>query len=821
MRNARTAKNVADKIRGTYILEAAFVCFGVATVAVAVHDVASIFRARNTVRAAVREGLRCMYPTDANCASVNQISSAPQEKRYDVWAKKFGYFIPQKAFSVRSQWTDQPKLSVQVEETLLASLTVQTPPTAVQKSRVTVPTELNAMYLLQTSDLPQIVGNDVRKPRFQDASKETQAPTVKVSLVDQVKLADNANVAPKDAVLTENLHEAAYFSVRALSDSAKQAVDLRSKSALLRAKLPGASLACYRGGYEPCMIGGLNDAVKDTKVVTNQLSSVEKGAASGLKVPVFLWITGSSIKSDRSAEGKVTLTYQIDSGAEIDLGGQRIDGNPRGVDIEDESDAVDMSGGEDNFVVRGVNYDDIAENSQLAYKNYRPDDKSSNEIEKYGTWIWVPDGSTVKVNFRISSTNGKPIAWQGYHLFAFHPTFEFRHDKHDCGYSGSPAHCENMPQSLPPSFYIERGSGAPKLQPIGAVECHDYMPQSGVVSLEKANETLALRADAANAQWPIEYRQEVDAGLCPMPPKRSFDCNNRLVGEKFTGCGESSSANNLTADQAFDICNVPQELRSDKSVVGRTLKTQTATREYLGCSEKPAIPECANRDEVGRVVWFPKNEEEREACKLDQDKSTEPMIVGPVDDNICKDLVAQAQDAYRGGVREPLPAGAPIIVESIPVVPAERHAGPTRPAECFAATEKEGEALCGKKLTQAAAEKCCSDASGKCRMDETVATYAVDGINYGSGIEGARERALDMIKNTYPSLRTDGFDSEGGCDGSAACLASLQGNFTQDNTRARLAARIQLPLLTTSLLQDAPYTVEHQEERILERALVE
>ena len=55
-------------VRGSYLLEAAIVTFGLAVFLVGASDVARIFHARSALRAGVREGLRCLYPTDGGCA---------------------------------------------------------------------------------------------------------------------------------------------------------------------------------------------------------------------------------------------------------------------------------------------------------------------------------------------------------------------------------------------------------------------------------------------------------------------------------------------------------------------------------------------------------------------------------------------------------------------------------------------------------------------------------------------------------------------------------------------------------------------------------
>lgn len=56
--------------KGSYLLEVAVVTMGLVFFIVGAFDVARIFQARGAVRAGVREGLRCLYPTDHGCSGV-------------------------------------------------------------------------------------------------------------------------------------------------------------------------------------------------------------------------------------------------------------------------------------------------------------------------------------------------------------------------------------------------------------------------------------------------------------------------------------------------------------------------------------------------------------------------------------------------------------------------------------------------------------------------------------------------------------------------------------------------------------------------------
>lgn len=153
---------------GSYVLEVAGVVMGLGIFILGAADVTRVFQARGAVRAAVNDGARCLFPTDAACVSRGPSTLDPSSRRFDVWVWGAGYKIPQESFSASAQWQTEPVYETNVLKRPIKDVIVEHDQFQYSSRQVLYPTVANTAYLLQTRFIPVVTGGSGVDPVFSD-----------------------------------------------------------------------------------------------------------------------------------------------------------------------------------------------------------------------------------------------------------------------------------------------------------------------------------------------------------------------------------------------------------------------------------------------------------------------------------------------------------------------------------------------------------------------------------------------------------------------------------------------------------------------------
>lgn len=777
------------RVRGSYLLEAAVVTFGLAFFLVGASDVARIFHARNALRAGVREGLRCLYPTDAGCAAPEAQHGTPGTARYnvDVWDSLSLYAVPRNIYSAQASWVTEPELVTPLESQRISEAAVDLARDRFRRHSVLFPVQGNHPYLLQARDFPLISGPDPLNPIFRDRASHREVQAHKV--IDISSISGSVRGAA-GAQLTGVEHQlrigTASFSVRDAWPSWPQD---SGRIARIEAERD-VQVRCYAG---PLVAGSPQPRLDWEAAGTPARCSYRGGASlfsgGSLRVPVMLRVSGTLRGTEAGAQGKALLTLRWERGRESDsqqLGGRLL-----------------SPGGSGNFVVRGATLDDIAERYQAPY---RSDGAYGEEIRSHGSLLLLPLDAKVHLDVFLVSLNGRQVSWQGNKVELFYPAFSFVDEAFGCDYSASPTACRGK-IPVAPLFTSLDLSRDLKSEPAAVSQCGREKPVGYQDSPDAYLAQLRGALSAGRAPRPESFwiKEPAGAERC-VPVRKRVACAGK-PREQLKGCGvcDAVQARALPegcADPTFDP-------KRDVVAAVTCQRAEIASIDRRRACSGEKLPACAAKhaQSSGAVLL----EGAAGDCPLAETQAPPALLSDPVPASTCggePPLAAQYRERY--GV----PEGIAIPVAAIPAPDELRLSPPSGQCTPFREVAKPGQRRpCGALLTAEAAARCCAESSGRCAITPVlVSPGSVEGDGPSLRLDRAQERALATIEAAYPPSRRAASCPQGG-ENCVAVVAEHQAGTEQ----VRLKAEATVPLRLASLLGRNQVMVSHAETRVLER----
>lgn len=777
--------------RGSYILEVAGVVVGIVVLILGTGDILRLTQARSAVRAAVQDGIRCLYPTDGGCASMVPGALSSLNKRFNVFVWGSGYKVPQESFVATSQWRTQPVYRAPLENGPISSIQVDINPLQYEEREIVYPLTGHVPYIVQTTQLPHVSGGQPLDPLFIDPiTRATPQPMKTLSLS---RIRGVTSVGPSSPT-TEGFEER--FKIGSVSFSVADAwasyrQDLQTIAAL---EARGSSpVQCFSG-----------PVIRDAQGVrvawgggSPQRCSYRAGSEAvwgGRKaaVPLMFRISGATSGTSRDGEGKalVSLTWRNAQGSVTkNLGGRVINRGASG-----------------NFIPRGLGWGEIRDSLEWTYSSY------AQEIELYNTLPLIPIDATVTLDFYLVSTNKRPVTWLGDAVEVFYPRYQFVHDQYDCGYSNDPRVCSSVAQSVPVSL-VELRSGAPlKVAALSGRSCAEDTLPNAEESAESAIARVESGLREGQAARPYRFMQRVatDNAKCPVR-QLSFDCPSRPVAPYLRGCGEGLDAR-AVVDQCVGAGAVPQLV--GLRAINHAPASARDYRMFKGCSGE-MVPECADsfKEKSGDELWFP-NEGQEDACSASSIQRPPQMIVGPLPQDTCSDSIASVTKLFRK--QHAVPNEATVSVVRLPAPPLYSASPPSGACTPYMSAEGDTqEMVCGTSVTARAAERCCAVSAGRCRTQEVELGTSGSDRSLTLALDVASRRVVDGVQAGYPAARHASQCAEGDVE----CIRVLA-DLSPDRSSATLSASMDVPLYLLGLADKRRSTVEHSVTRALESAVI-
>ena len=775
---------------GSYVLEVAGVVMGVAVFVLGASDITRIFQARSAVRAAVNEGTRCLYPTDADCVATAPGTLSAPGRTYDVWVWGSGYEVPQESYIASSQWKQEPVYEVTVLRDEIVDVTVEQGKFQYRPHTVLYPTTAHVPYIVQTRNLPKIVGGEPLAPEFADPYTRVKLAPSAVHSLGHIEAQTSRVVGGSIRSSTDEKLKigSVSFSVRGAWPSMQQ--DLTEI-----AKLPApqqTSLTCYAGSLSSRSASPALDWTAQTphlcryRETSPAAQPVMQNRA--MSVPVMLRITGTSLGTLPQGEGKIVIRMSWSSptagSGSHELGGRAL-----------------RLGGSGTFVPRGLDWVDIDKKIQEPYKRY-------DEIDLYGTLPLVPLDATITIDFFLMSFNNRRVGWTGGALQVWYPQYRFVHEQHDCGYSPNPYECSSPPR-IPASKYITLKSGARFVAtPSGSDTCS----LQEVVSAERDVQAVLSRLESAAVQGaalsPHSFNLAVptDTAVCPSEIT-TRSCGYRGA-DYLQGC-----QNNFSIEQVATSCGIHSSPQSMTRVLKHDVSTSAVTTQRArACSDVP-LPQCAQpyARKVDTVLYSG-----TQSCPLATTISGPQVVVGPLHVNECEPRDTVIQSMYR--LAQKIPADVPISVIRMPAPPmfsAEQPKGICTPYKSAHGSSRE--LLCGKGLSALAAERCCAASEQRCRRQVMVDEGgAFREVGREAILSAAQHRVVEAVQAGYPPARYQSV-----CAASDHDCLQVSTSLEDGDSRALVSAKLHVPLRLLRLLHNDFAVAEHSSTRVLERAALQ
>lgn len=435
-------RRIPSRELGSYVLEVGGVIIGVVALIAGATDVAKIFQARSAVRAAVQEGARCLYPTDADCVTGAPEALSAPARTFDVWVWGAGYQVERESYVASAKWQQEAVLEIPVQRDEILDVTLEQRQFQYRPYSVLYPVTSHTPYFLQTRYLPVVAGGKPFNPFFVDpvsrriAHPQNQYPLAAVEGSTNRRVSGNINSEFHSRLKIGSVS----FGVGGAWPTAAQ--DL-SRMASLPASVR-LGLSCYGG----VAVAGTDGSVLNwdaprhpCRYRLSDSNSTPVMVGGALRVPLLLRVAGSTSGTSTDGEGKVTLamswTSPTGGSGYRELGG-RVFGH--------------LSSGD--FVPRGLALSDIDESFRSDYRNY------NRELEAHFELPLVPTDATVTLEFFLMSLNGRRVEWTGEVLEVWYPQYQFVHERHNCGYSSNPATCVT-PRAAVPTTHTSVTEGAP------------------------------------------------------------------------------------------------------------------------------------------------------------------------------------------------------------------------------------------------------------------------------------------------------------------------------------------------------------------------
>lgn len=798
--------------KGSYLLEVAVVTMGLVFFIVGAFDVARIFQARGAVRAGVREGLRCLYPTDHGCSGVVSPGPSPPSTLFDAWVWKHGvlYAVPHQPWTAAASWIAEPGLETPQVERSIQSVDIEQKNYRFEQQEVLYPVQAHSPYILQVRSLPRVDGDPLNPGFFLPGSKglTKMLPNHTVNLNNKL---NNINV-----VASKKLGDGTQSYTFNMGDAWQSpASDLLLINQIQSSK--GVTVPCYSDtplenwndqtlqwsqGYNQCQYRKQNAA-------DSGYNSLMKGGK--LHVPLMFQISGtSSVIKDATKEsgGTVLISMQWkDAGGtqqNNDLGGR----------------VFSKDGGNANFIVRGAAYSDII-NEDPYRNNY------NNEITAHGTLPLIPFDAQVTIKFVLKSKDGKQVSWQGGDLKLFYPSFKFVHETFDCKYSANPAACAQPPANVKTLYNEVNFSQQLKLNtPLNAL-CQ-RTEKEGYES--DASRRLKEISSCINATGSCSSRCK-ELGVCT-PAKHSFWTGDLQpsgvceVGTKNYLCDELKKRYLMgCVPSDDDLSKIPPECTvSDfNPVLDKLQKINYSPQvmvepdKRLACSGEP-LPECAkpHRSVTKEEEVWPVTPERAQQCSDARFRTPGSFTTEPLPVNYCIDRGAELEKKYRE--KNKVPISVPIDVK-----PGEKQDQyqPAPPTDiCIPSTPVDGaikESLCGERLSRSAAYQCCKDNGERCKLKPIVDLKPGDPVNNDDKLflSAAAKRVVDTVQVGYPPAQRLNT-----CDGKAKNCLAVSTKLIDDRKRAQVSAEVTVPLQLSALFGSNGVTVRHDETRLMEHTFL-
>lgn len=775
--------------RGVYLLEVGASIVGVALFMLAVGDATRLYQARSAVRAAVHEGLRCLYPTDAGCSQTIAGTASPAERRFDVFVSNVadGYRVAQETLRFGASWLMAPVFEVPLTTTSVTSVVVQTERDRFVRQEVLFPVSAHLPYVFQKRPLPRVAGADPLRPAFfHPGTGDSMSPNLRISL-SGIKGVTRSTAANRDDEYNSR------FKIGERSFSVSDAwSSYDSDSAVIRQleKRHNIAVQCYQGKLSArgLIRWGTPPA---PSVCSYRKSSNTLFKGNELHVPIMFHISGQVTGAEAGAEGKVLISISWD-GKTRKLGGR-----------------VLSPGGSGNFVVRGATWSDIRDDAEGAY---RLGGRYEREIDLHGTLETIPLDARVTLTVTLVSLNGKSIGWVGGTMALFFPVFDFVDQAFTCGYSSDPNRCIDPPQGVPIAYSQVDKDRELTLREVDNGECSQVTPP--LLEMDPGSRLSALKGrihrGLSVAPLTMTVRNPGGVNGCS-PISRTVGCNAQIATGVLQGCEESYDKARIPALCALDLRN------GRDSVIGVTLgrSPRDSKARFAACTGTQ-IPQCARpyAREVDQVVLG--DAESAQNCSEARTSSTPPLSTGPVDVSTCEDNSLERAAEYRRAHR--IPPSVTVTVDRYPA-PDRLTVEPPR-SSCLrtaAAAVRAGEIACGHNVTWAEVQRCCHESDGLCRSEEIVGDPLGGGTagNQTALVDAAVQRAVKTVQAVYPAARGAGECEQGSVD----CL-EVQGGFTDSDTNVFMSARMAVPLMILQPFGAAGVVVEHSAERASERALL-
>lgn len=788
-----------DKQTGSYLLEFALAALGVAFFIVGVSDLAKIFHARGAVHAGVSEGLRCLYPTDPTCANVTLPNAEITGSRYNAWVwGTEGNLLPQSSYLLSASLFNEPVQAAPHMASRLTSVRVALAQMGYAPHSVQFPVSAHAPYLLTIRDLPRIGGADPMRPTFRDRYTGQDVTPNRAFAIQTIR---GSGQRSKPS-LSRSEYDST-FEIGARSFTLTDAWSQRSSDTAAMTNIAttyGRAVPCYRGAVDSST-GASRITWSETKAPTTcahreQQSSgtttqVNLLQGTALRVPLMIRISGVPLRMTSTAVGKVValLEWRGSAGSgDSELGGR-----------------VFSNGSSGNLIVRGADKSDIYASSWPPYE-----ERYSREIELHGTLPLIPVGSTVTVRLFLSSVNGEAVGWEGREIEVFYPRYQFVHEVHSCGYSSNPEACAISPAPVRPLYNAVDSGRELTLQQERPRECNRNEP----TPLEESGESVLARLTDSirRGETPRGYSFWLTAqqGADPCAPiVKTYSCSDEYQ-EHLKGCGPAYSPDYVQSRCPMEDFRAGTDDISKMSV---DEQARQSAEKRGGCSDEP-FPECAVpyvTESGARFLGGAANN-----CSSAINVSPASQRTGPFYDNLCESVSERVRERYR--TTHKIPADISISVVALPEAPVF---SPGLPSDSCVSTEPTmggdtRRVLCGRSVSRTAARRCCERHEGRCSLEELPPPPGrINGGLMNVIEEAAENRVIETIQAIYP--RAQGPNT---CEtGSENCI-NVDAQVIGNDSIARVQASVKVPLTLAQWFLSDGITLEYQEERALERALM-
>lgn len=770
---------------GSYVLELAGVIMGVTVFIVGAADITRVFQARSAVRAAVNDGARCIFPTDAACAERTQGGVSAPGRSFDVWVWGSGYEVPQESFVVSARWRQEPVYEVPVLTDEIAGVTVEQQQFQYRPYSMRYPVTAHTTYLLQTRFLPVVVGGRPLDPQFADPfTNKLSRPTATYSLGN----VSGSTTRRVTSALKTSYNEA--FKIGSVSFSVREAwptmeqdrAQIRSMPSQVATSIPCLFDAQQSSPSEGPLnwSSGIPQGCRYRARSNNSSLVMERGT---LKVPILFRVEGDSRGTAEDGEGKVmmALTWQSPSSGSgrFELGGRALG---------------HWAGG--NFIPRGLAEVDINPGLRPPYDDYK------EELSLYYELPLLPVDATVTIDFFLVSFNERRVAWNGGKLQLWLPRYRLVHERNDCGYSIDSSTCPQLPLKAPVHYLSLTEGAAFTAAPSERDLCSLSEDPSAVEDLSATLARVQGEVSRTGVAHPYTFRLKVPVSQAVCAPVLATQSCAAQLPEYFEGCGAR-----MPLDEVASRCGV---LGASTKVIEYTTRSlnRSLTR-VRGCSDEP-LPRCAasNARKVESSLYSGDG-----VCESAATSTVPQMVIGPLDVTTCQDREGEVQGLYRS--REKIPTDVAISVIRLPAPSRYSAERPTNSCTAYrSADSNSGEMLCGRGLSEAGADRCCEASKGRCRKQSVVVTSDSGTDSARTEIlAAARRRVVEAVQAGYPPARYQSVCGEGETD----CL-EVATALEDGDSQAVVSAKVRVPLMALRPFANNWTTIEASTTRKLEKS---